>query len=155
MTNKFVHITNHSLQKKSENFSKYEYGNEMSYQDFRNYLTSQNISLDYFDKMIERIKFLIEVSMNAVGKKITKAENILSFEVFGYDFILDANFKPYILEINSNPGLGISSPVIERLVPRMLDDAFRLTIDKLFETKYDDSVIEPNTQEYISKYHID
>ena len=155
VTNKFVHITNHSLQKKSQNFAKYEYGNEMSYQDFRNYLTSQNISLDYFDKMIERIKFLIEVSMNAVGKKITKAENILSFEVFGYDFILDANFKPYILEINSNPGLGISSPVIERLVPRMLDDAFRLTIDKLFETKYDDSVIEPNTQEYISKYHID
>ena len=93
--------------------------------------------------------------MNSVCKKLIKTENVLSFEIFGYDFILDQNFQPYILEINSNPGMGISSPVIERLVPRMLDDAFRLTIDKIFETKYDDSVINKVTNEYMSKYHID
>lgn len=155
VSSKFVHITNHSLQKKGENFAKFEYGNEMSYQDFKDYLQEEGISLEYFHKMINRMKFLIEISMNSVCKKIIKTENVLSFEIFGYDFILDQNFKPYILEINSNPGMGISSPVIERLVPRMLDDAFRLTIDKIFETKYDDSVINKETNEYESKYHID
>ena len=64
-------------------------------------------------------------------------------------------FKPWILEINSNPGLGISSPVIAKLVPRMIDDAFRLTIDKVFETVYDDTVIDKESKLYKSKYALD
>ena len=55
------------------------------------------------------------------------------FEIYGYDFILDTNFAPFLLEINTNPGLEESSPLIKMLVPRMIDDAFRLTIDKMFE----------------------
>ena len=60
----------------------------------------------------------------------------------------------WILEINNNPGLGISSPVIFKLVPRMLDDAFRLTIDKIFETKYSKECIDENGK-YKSKYQLD
>ena len=153
--NKFIHITNHSLQKKSNKFEKYEYGNEMSYNDFKTFLKSENISLDKFDKLINDMKFSIEISMNAIGKKFFKTENVLCFEVFGYDFIVDKNFKPWILEINNNPGLGISSPVIEKLVPRMMDDALRLTIDKIFETKYDYSCIDKENNQYISKFKLD
>ncbi len=36
----------------------------------------------------------------------------------------------------------------------MLDDAFRLTIDKVFDTKYDPEVIDENGK-YKSKYKID
>jgi len=58
------------------------------------------------------------------------------FEIFGYDFILDINFKPYLLEINTNPGYEESSPLIKMLVPRMIDDALKLTVDKEFEPEY-------------------
>ena len=37
-TNKFIHFTNHSIQKKSNKFEKYEYGNEISYNPFKEYL---------------------------------------------------------------------------------------------------------------------
>ena len=154
-TNKFIHITNHSLQKRSNKFEKYEYGNEMSYNDFKTFLKSENISLDKFDGLINDMKFLIEISMNSIGKKFFKTENVLCFEVFGYDFIVDKNFKPWILEINNNPGLGISSPVIEKLVPRMFDDALRLTIDKIFDTRYDESCFDKENNKYISKYKLD
>ena len=43
------------------------------------------------------------------------------------------NLKNQIEEINTNPGLEESSPLIKMLVPRMIDDAFRLTIDKVFD----------------------
>ena len=43
------------------------------------------------------------------------------------------NYEPFLLEVNTNPGLEESSPLIKMLVPRMIDDAFRLTIDKMFE----------------------
>ena len=152
-TNKFIHITNHSVQKKCNKFEKYEYGNEISYNDFKDYLLNQNISLDKFDQLILDIKNLILISMNSVKNKLMRTNNVLCFEIFGYDFIIDNNFKPWILEINNNPGLGISSPLIEKLIPRMLDDAFRLTIDKVFETKYDSSCIKDG--KYCSKYKLD
>ena len=31
-----------------------------------------------------------------------KRKNI--FEIFGYDFIIDEKFQPFLLEINTNPG---------------------------------------------------
>ena len=48
------------------------------------------------------------------------------------DFLVYNNI-PYVLEINTNPGYEESSPLIKMLVPRMIDDALRLTIDKVFE----------------------
>ena len=153
-SNKFIHITNYSLQKNSNKFELYEIGNEMSYKDFKNYLINENISLDKFDYMINQMKLLIKISFKSVSKKLLKnKKNILCFEIFGYDFILDNDFKLWILEINNNPGLSISSPVIEKLVPRMLDDAFRLTLDKVFNTKYSNECIDING-EYKTKYKL-
>lgn len=151
----FAHITNYSFQKHSEDFSKYEIGNEMSYKTFKEFLVSQHIPLKYFDLMIQKMKYAIEISMNSIGSKLNKRKETLSFEIFGYDFIIDRNFTPWILEINNNPGLGISSPVIEKIVPRMIDDSLRLTIDTVFDTKYSKTVIDPETKEYRSKYPLE
>ena len=152
--NKFIHITNYSLQKKSSKFETYEEGNEISYNDFKKFLISQNISLDNFNLMINQMKLLVEISMRAVGKKLLKTNPVLSFEIFGYDFIIDNEFKPWILEINNNPGLAISSPVIEKIIPRMLDDAFRLTIDKIFNTRYSRESFDENGK-YKSRFKLD
>ena len=153
-TNKFIHITNHSLQKKSSKFEQYEYGNEMSYSDFKSFMQEENIPIENFNKMIEQMKYLVKISFKSVGNKLLRITPVLCFEIFGYDFILDNDFRPWILEINNNPGLGISSPVIAKLVPRMIDDALRLTIDKVFETKYDIECIDENGK-YKSKYKLD
>ena len=76
------------------------------------------------------------------------------FEIYGYDFILDKDFEPWLLEINDNPGLCESSPLIKTLVPRMLDDAFRLTLDLIFNTKYADYCYDKN-REYKSPYPVE
>ena len=141
-SNKFIHITNYSFQKKSSSFERYEHGNEISYENFKEFLKEEGIPLDKFNKMIEDMKFLIKLSFKSVSKKLYRTNDVLCFELFGYDFIIDNEFKPWILEINNNPGLGISSPVIKKIIPRMIDDAFRLTIDKVFDTKYNDECFD-------------
>ena len=152
--NKFIHITNHSLQKKSSKFEQYEFGNEMSYADFKKFMEEEEIPIEKFNKMIEDMKILVKISFKSVGNKLIKVNPVLCFEIFGYDFILDSDFRPWILEINNNPGLGISSPVIQRLIPRMFDDALRLTIDKIFDTKYSDECIDENGK-YKTKYKLE
>ena len=54
------------------------------------------------------------------------------FEIYGYDFMIDDNYNPFLIEINTNPGFEISSPLIDMLLPRLIDDAFKLTIDADF-----------------------
>jgi len=54
---------------------------------------------------------------------------INSFELFGFDFILDEELRPWMIEINTNPCLEESSSILKILIPRMIDDMFKLTID--------------------------
>ena len=51
------------------------------------------------------------------------------FEIFGYDFMIDDKLKPWLIEVNTNPCLEETSALLRQLLPRMLDDAFRLTLD--------------------------
>ena len=125
----YVHITNYSVQKYNKNFAKFETGNEISFQDFEN---SVNNTINVKKDLLPGVKEIIIHSMKSVAGKINKAERKICFEIFGYDFMFDENYKPYLLEVNTNPGLEISSPLIEMLIPRMLDDAFKLTIDQVF-----------------------
>ena len=57
--------------------------------------------------------------------------NKFTFEIFGYDFMIDNMFNIWLIEVNTNPCLEESSPLLQKLIPRMLNDAFRLTIDKI------------------------
>ena len=73
--------------------------------------------------------------------------------------MFDIDLNPYLIEVNTNPGLEISSPLISKLIPRMIDDAFRLTIDQIFDTEFSEERYrhnnELNIDEYISPFHVD
>ena len=127
--NAYVHLTNYSVQKYNENFAKFETGNEISFTDFE---ISKNNDINVKKDLLPKIKEIILYSMKCARHKINKFERKLCFEIFGYDFMFDEEYKPYLLEINTNPGLEISSPLIEMLIPRLIDDAFKITIDKVF-----------------------
>ena len=132
--NLFIHLTNYSVQKHNKNFSKVEIGNEISFQSFQQELNRQNSGKNFKKDIFPEITKIIGITAKAVKNKINIMNRKNCFEIFGYDFILDINFHPFLLEINTNPGLEESSPLIKMLVPRMIDDALRLTIDKGFES---------------------
>ena len=129
----FVHLTNYSVQKHNIHFSKIEIGNEIPFYEFQNELDRRNSGKNFRTDIYPKIVRIIRLTGGAAAQgkmNFMNAKNC--FEIFGYDFILDENYRPYLLEINSNPGLEISSPLISQLLPRMIDDAFKLTIDEEF-----------------------
>ena len=141
----FIHLTNYSVQKHNVDFSKKEIGNEISYQDFQDELDKKNTGKNFLKDIYPKIVYIIRLAIGSSKSNINHLNRSNCFEIFGCDFILDEKYKPYLLEINMNPGLEISSPLISKLVPRMVDDALKLTIDK----KYYKDKEEP------SLYHVD
>jgi tubulin monoglycylase TTLL3/8 len=41
----------------------------------------------------------------------------LSHEMFGYDFMVDAELNVWLIEVNSSPSMAHSTPITEKLVP--------------------------------------
>ena len=52
------------------------------------------------------------------------------FEVFGFDFLIDEDMRTWLIEINTNPYLGTPSPDLEKMVPSMINDCLKLTVDQ-------------------------
>ena len=133
----FSHLTNYSLQKYNNNFGKYEKGNEVSFDDLQyNIQVNYNNCINFKNEVMPKIKNIIKFVFQSVKNKINGLNRNYTFEIYGFDFMLDIDFNPFLIEVNLNPGLEESSPLIKMLVPRMLDDALRLTVDKEFNTVY-------------------
>lgn len=47
------------------------------------------------------------------------------FELYGSDFMLTEDFKPWLIEINSRPALYPSTSVTARMCPQVLDDVIK------------------------------
>ena len=149
----FVHLTNYSLQKYNKNFSKFEKGNEISFKNFQDFINGKEDSFNFreiiFPKFIEIVKNTVLCAKNKINLKNRK----YCFEILGYDFMMDEDKNVYLIEINTNPGLEISSDLIGELVPRMIDNALLLTVDDLFPTEYSNEN-KNEKGEYKSKYHV-
>ena len=153
--NSFIHLTNYSLQKYNKNFSKYETGNEISFDIFQQYLdTLGEKTFNFREIMIPKFKKIIELTTKSSRNLLNLRKSNFCFEIFGYDFMMDEEKNVYLIEINTNPGLEISSEIIKILVPRMVEDALRITVDDVFETEYDKEWVDESGN-YKSNYHVD
>ena len=148
----FIHITNYSLQKYNKSFAKYEKGNEISFQTFQNFINENN-PFNFREEIFPKFTEIVKLTALSVKNKINMNNSSYCFEIFGYDFMMDEEKNVYLIEINTNPGLEISSDIIAELIPRMIDDALLLTVDELFPTEYNDECLNENKQ-YKSKFHV-
>ncbi|GAU93016.1 hypothetical protein RvY_05016 [Ramazzottius varieornatus] len=62
----------------------------------------------------------VEMDMKAVD----------GYELFGADFVLSENLKPWLIEINSGPDLSSSTNVTANLCPELIMDCLKVLIDR-------------------------
>ena len=128
----YVHLTNYSIQKYNSDFSKIEIGNEIPFKDLQKDLDSKKIKINFRNNIYPKIVRIVRITAGAAKAKINMMNRKNCFEIYGYDFMIDEKFNPFLIEINTNPGFEFSSPLINMLLPRLIDDAFKLTIDTDF-----------------------
>jgi hypothetical protein len=78
------------------------------------------------------MKEMVLASLSSVKSKMDPMTRQHCFEIFGYDFMIDNSYNSWLIEVNTNPCLDESSALLKSYLPRMVDDAFRLTLDHIF-----------------------
>lgn len=53
--------------------------------------------------------------------------------MLGYDFMIDEDFRVWMIEVNENPYLGIPNDFINKLLPKMLDDMVELVTINFYD----------------------
>jgi hypothetical protein len=131
--NPYVHLTNDAIQKKGETYEKHEQGNKVSYSEFQRYL-------DFcFPRRVDFDRDVLG-KMRQIGRDLVVANYRLldggrlknNFELVGLDFMIDREFRPWLIEANYNPCLEVNCPVLERIVPALVENTFRVALDPLF-----------------------
>ena len=111
INNSFVYLTNTAVNLKSKdyivpNLTNIENANEWNLETYSNHL--KKINIDYI-KIRNKIKDIIIKTMISVYKNLTieQSKNNLNdinyYDVLGYDFIIQDNYDPILLEVNKRP----------------------------------------------------
>ena len=132
--NAFVHLTNNAVQKHATNYGDFEDGNQISFPRFQDYIDEHysDRNINVYKDLVPQMHEIIQKTFNAVRKTIDPNRRKFCFELFGYDFILDEDFNQWLIEVNTNPCLEESSGILKMLLPRMIEDMFKLTVDMVF-----------------------
>ena len=139
--NRFAHLTNYSVNKKSKEFKAATEMNGVAGQDldcetegfkwsltaFKRWLAKQT-SEDVVKTTMSRIDDLLIKTMIAAESTITPQlhahANYRSncFELFGADVLLDSKLTPHLIEVNISPSLTGSSPLDKRIKGTLIAD---------------------------------
>lgn len=130
-SDKLVHLTNASIQKKVGEMplplrsatAQEAGGTKCSLVYLWQKLKQQRSDFDQ-EKTWRDICLVILKSLVCVEDNIAHQTN--SFEVFGYDVILDADCRPWLLEVNASPSMARESKLDATIKEAMIRDTVRL-----------------------------
>eukprot|EP00768_Dysnectes_brevis_P005967 gnl/Dysnectes_brevis/4523_a6116_739.p1 GENE.gnl/Dysnectes_brevis/4523_a6116_739~~gnl/Dysnectes_brevis/4523_a6116_739.p1 ORF type:complete len:492 (+),score=22.32 gnl/Dysnectes_brevis/4523_a6116_739:21-1496(+) len=138
-----VHLTNNAVQKHMEEYD--EEANMYSFERLADVIAADaslpEAKRGGFWSSWRRIQSLVGLVLYTAGSKLVSQTSDNCFELFGFDFMLDTDLKPWLIEVNCNPCMAFSSSTSRELLPLMLDDMFVHTMDVL--SKYTPRVKTP------------
>ncbi|XP_032657895.1 tubulin polyglutamylase TTLL5 isoform X2 [Chelonoidis abingdonii] len=133
--NQFMHLTNYSVNKKSGDYVSCDdpevedYGNKWSMSAMLRYLKQEG--RDTMTLMANVEDLIIKTIISAELAIATACKTFLPhrgscFELYGFDVLIDATLKPWLLEVNLSPSLACDAPLDLKIKASMISDMFTL-----------------------------
>ncbi|XP_071832466.1 tubulin polyglutamylase TTLL5-like isoform X3 [Apostichopus japonicus] len=133
--NTCMHLTNYSLNKRSDDYVKCndpdveDYGNKWSLGALLRYLKKQGkdvkVLLARIEEVINKVVICAEFPV-ATACKMFMPNRGNCFELYGFDILIDSNLKPWILEVNLSPSLACDAPIDLKIKSHLMGDLFSL-----------------------------
>ena len=104
-TDVYMSLANHSISKHSE-AKKIRHENMMFMGEFEEHLAKQG-SGERFKEIKAKISEVIKATILSTKHSVSEREG--SFVVLGFDFMIDAQFNVWLLEVNTSPSNDIGT----------------------------------------------
>lgn len=101
----YAHLTNVAVQKKNAQYNK-EHGGKWSLENLRLFLESAR-GAEAVSKLWRELDAVILKSLRAVQNVMHNDAHC--FELYGYDMLIDASLKPWLIEVNASPSLSATT----------------------------------------------
>lgn len=117
---RITHLTNLAIQKKHPDYKTRKEEVAMTMEDLRDYLVGQgkttveDFKVRVTDKISEVMRLIFLQTKDRLDKKFG------CFEVYGFDFMLDAELNLYMLEINVNPAYFLDTTAQASILPKLV-----------------------------------
>lgn len=82
-------------------------------------------------RLAARIHSLVAETFAAVSSELSFFALPSAFELFGFDFLVDSDWNPWLLEANADPDVGASGGRLRGIIEEMVEGVLRLTADEL------------------------
>eukprot|EP00741_Cyanophora_paradoxa_P017157 tig00020960_g16569.t1 len=120
--NMFVHLTNVAIQKHGEEYNEH-HGGKWDIKNLRLYLESTR-GRAVTEKLFEDISSIFVNSLKACQNVMVNDRHC--FEMYGYDLLIDANLKPWLLEVNASPSLTVTTEADRVLKMNLISDVLNI-----------------------------
>lgn len=64
-------------------------------------------------------------ALRATYHLLDPQRNHHNFELLGLDFMIDDAYRPLLIEVNTNPCLELSCPLLESIIPPLFENILR------------------------------
>ncbi|XP_022080086.1 tubulin polyglutamylase TTLL4-like isoform X2 [Acanthaster planci] len=135
LSNKFMHLTNYSINKKNADFTpNSDYtaceGHKWGLKALWGYLKPMGIDTvsvwENIKDVVVKTIISVDSTVNSMVKLNVKSRYCVH-ELFGFDVMLDENLKPWILEVNISPSLHSNSPLDVSIKGEMIKDLLNIS----------------------------
>ncbi|KYQ92552.1 hypothetical protein DLAC_06543 [Tieghemostelium lacteum] len=132
LQDRFIHLSNHQVQKEylkaheNESSNTLFPHNQWPLKTFKQFLINSTGKNEWDLKIKNQIEQLI---IHTVKSWPSNGHRNNSFELLGFDILLDENMNPYLLEVNTNPGLHLLTDVVNVHHKEAVDDLFKVVLD--------------------------
>ncbi|CAM9524752.1 unnamed protein product [Scytosiphon promiscuus] len=136
---RFVHLTNNAVQRRSPSYGQDEPGNKLTLQDLQEWLDGDESghkghAHGWIERILRpRMHDLVATSIEAAANAgINKRGRPHAFELLGYDFMVDDDLQVWLIEVNSNPCLEFVCPLLQGMIVRVIEDTLSIALDSVF-----------------------
>ena len=122
LENTTIHLTNVAVQKHSDKYDR-DFGGKWDLRRLRIFMQSVH-GKDNVEKLFLALEDIMVASLQAVSKVMLQDSHC--FELYGFDIMLDANLRPWLLEVNASPSLSANTESDHEIKIGLLDDVLTI-----------------------------